>query len=49
MIIRCDIRHALIHWEIVRNKFMTPEGIIEEGSSCHISSCQCEQNYVRME
>lgn len=49
VIIRCDIRHALIHWEIVRNKFMTPEGIIGEGSSSHISSHLCEQNFVRIE
>lgn len=41
VIIRCDIRHALIHWEIVRNEFMTPEGIIGEGSSSHISSHLC--------
>lgn len=42
--------HALIRVEIVRNKFMIPEGITEEGPSSHTTSpCQCEQNYVRME
>lgn len=49
MIIRCDIRHPLIHWEIVRNKFMTPEDITGEESNSNISSHLCEQNYVRME
>lgn len=52
IIIRCELGawHALIHGEIVRNKFMIPEAIIEEGSSSHTSSsCPCEQNYVRMD
>lgn len=52
IIIRCEVRawHDLIHREIVRNKFLIPEGIIEEGSSSQTSSpCPCEQNYARME
>ena len=52
IVIRCELGawHGLIHREIVRNKFMIPESITEEGSSsCTLSPWPRKQNYVRMD